>query len=112
MIEKGRFRMRSATLGIISRDGERTVVGIPANSIIEVISSTPGDRLSDVRWDGKSVAMFTEDLREHAQPIATRTPLHSATVVEENLRALLQEKAGASREPIPIKRMQRIRRDK
>jgi len=89
MVEKTKFRLTKATLGIACVDGERTSVMIPANAIVEVRSAAKNDRLIDVLWEGQTLAMFAEDVRAWGNQISSRSsPAYAATVCEENLRLL------------------------
>jgi hypothetical protein len=89
MLEKTKFRLMKDTLGIAWVSGERTSTTIPANAIVEVRSCNKNDRLVDVFWDGKTLMMFVEDLRERGHRLSARNdPAYAATVCEENLRLL------------------------
>ena len=60
------FRLNTPTLGILSigTDGNRTPVTIPLHAIVTVIGGPlDGDRLIDVLWEGKTIMMFTQDIR-------------------------------------------------
>ena len=65
-----RFRMQTPTLAILSQDGHRIPVTIPQGATVEVIEGPlDGNRLVDVAWEGKTVMMFTIDLRERGARI-------------------------------------------
>ena len=118
MLEKTKFRLLKHALGIAWLGGDRTSIIIPANPIVEVRSSNKNDRLVDVFWDGKTLMMFAEDLRERGHRLsATNDPAYAATVCEENLRLLTGNGsinvAGASSEETPAsKRTVKSRRDR
>jgi hypothetical protein len=60
-----RYRFKTATLAIIKLDGQNCPTSIPSGAVVQVISGPlDGDRLIDVKWDGKTVLMFTTDIRE------------------------------------------------
>ena len=64
------FRLKSATLGITSEQGERIPVTIPSGAVIKVVRDPhDGNRLLDVVWDGKPVMMFTQDVRERGEQV-------------------------------------------
>lgn len=64
------YRIKTPTMAILSTDGHRVIVTVPVNVVIR-ISQDPreGDRLIDVVWNNKNYMMFTQDLRERAEPI-------------------------------------------
>ena len=60
-----RYRLRSSLLAIHSDDNQRrTTIGLPEGCIVEVLLEGIDDnRLVDVIWEGKTIMMFTIDLR-------------------------------------------------
>jgi hypothetical protein len=60
-----RYRMNAATLGIVSIDGQHIPVIVPKYAVVQ-LSTSPMDqnRLLDVVWEGKTLMMFTTDLRQ------------------------------------------------
>jgi hypothetical protein len=58
------FRLNAATLGIVSIDGQNIPIIVPKDAIVQV-SAAPvdQDRLLDVVWEGRTIMMFTIDLR-------------------------------------------------
>jgi len=71
MLTGKRFRLRAKTLGIESINGERVAMHVPANAVVEV---TSGPTVHDmrtvlVRWEGRTLIMFQEDLRERGEEI-------------------------------------------
>jgi hypothetical protein len=60
-----RYRLNTPTLAIVKVDGHNSPVTIPHGAVVKV-SAGPlhGDRLVDVIWDGKTIMMFTTDIRE------------------------------------------------
>ena len=75
MLARKRFRLRVPAPAIDARAGKRIVVTIPAGAIIEVIVGPVLDNLwmVELRWDGKVMAMFAEDLEGRGQEIVGRT---------------------------------------
>ena len=60
-----RYRVNTPTLAIIRRDGQNHPTTIPPGAVVKVIEGLlDGNHLVDVRWDGKTVMMFTTDIRE------------------------------------------------
>ena len=60
------FRLNTPTLGILSIDGngQRIPVTLPLHAIVTVIGGPlDGNRLVDVLWEGKTIMMFTQDIR-------------------------------------------------
>jgi hypothetical protein len=59
------YRINKAVLSIHSADGQRMPLVIPVGAWV-VVENGPldGTRMVDVNWDGKTVMMFTADLRE------------------------------------------------
>jgi hypothetical protein len=68
------YRIISATLGILSIEGNRSCVTVPTGATVAVTSGPlDGNRLVDVAWGVTDLMMFTQDLRNRAEPIL-RTP--------------------------------------
>jgi hypothetical protein len=60
-----RYRLNTPTLGIVKTDGHNSPVTIPDGAVVKVTTNPlDGDRLVDVIWDGKTITMFTTDIRE------------------------------------------------
>ena len=60
-----RYRLQTATLAIIKLDGHDCPTTVPSGTVVKVGDGPlDGDRLVDVMWDGKTVMMFTTDIRE------------------------------------------------
>ena len=60
-----RYRLQTATLAIIAHDGQNCPTTVPSGAVVKVVAGPlDGNRLVDVRWDGKTVMMFTTDIRE------------------------------------------------
>jgi hypothetical protein len=77
MLTGKRFRLASPTLALDAIDGKRVAVTIPAGATIKVVSGPngEGDRLVDVAWAGRTVAMFAYDVSVRGTEIIE----HSAT---------------------------------
>jgi hypothetical protein len=65
-----RFRIQTPTLAILSQDGHRIPITIPQGATVEVVEAPlDGNRLVDVKWEGKTVMMFSIDLSERGARI-------------------------------------------
>jgi len=59
------YRIKTALLGIHSVNGVRIPIMIPVGaSVILELGPLDGTRMVDVKWEGKTVTIFTVDLRE------------------------------------------------
>jgi|HubBroStandDraft_5_1064220.scaffolds.fasta_scaffold134298_2 hypothetical protein len=61
------YRLQTATLGVITDNGKRITVTIPAEALLEVVSDVAPDGTVDVLWNTRCISMFAVDLRERAQ---------------------------------------------
>jgi len=71
--------MKTPTLAILAQDGQNAPMSssdglsfatIPIGAEIEVVDGPlDGNRLLDVRWEGKSVMMFTNDIRDRGERV-------------------------------------------
>ena len=60
----GRFKLEKSTLAIGDADGKRVAVTIRAGDTVKVIADqNPGNKMVDVLWEGRRVAMYAEDLK-------------------------------------------------
>ena len=65
-----RFRMRTPTLAIMTQDGAKIPIIIPKGAEVEVIDGPlNGNRLVDVRWEDKTVMVFTNDVRDRGERV-------------------------------------------
>ncbi len=65
-----RFRMKTPTLAIMAQDGVKVPVMIPKGAEVEVLDGPlNGNRLVDVRWEGKTVMVFTNDVRDRGERV-------------------------------------------
>ena len=70
-----RYRILIPTVAILIQSGAKVVVTIPADSIVEVVDGPildDDDRLMNVQWDGKTVAMFTTDIHQRGERVEDR----------------------------------------
>jgi hypothetical protein len=67
------YRLKIPTLVIMTLDGQQIPLTIPMGGTVKVIATDiNGDRLVDVTWEGKTVMMFTTDLRERGEVVTAR----------------------------------------
>ncbi len=65
-----RYRVRESTIAMSRDEGPGVAYTVAAGAIVELRSGPlDGDRLVEVSWNGKSVMMFTQDLRSRADLI-------------------------------------------
>jgi hypothetical protein len=66
----GRYRITNPTLALFHEDGRHIAKTVPSGATITIESGAfDGEKLVSVTWDGKSVMMFTEDLRVRAERV-------------------------------------------
>ena len=63
-----RYRIKEPTIAMSHDDGRGVALTVSIGSVVEV-DNFDGDRLVNVKWDGKVVMMFTQDLRSRAERI-------------------------------------------
>jgi hypothetical protein len=70
-MQRNSYRLTAPTLGMIrSENGHRTLVTIPQRAVITVVDGSHGrNRMSCVMWSGKTVMMFTQDVRERGEMV-------------------------------------------
>ena len=75
MLTSRRFRLKVDTLAIDSSGQKRIAVIVPAGAIIKVIRGAQPDhtRMFEVRWNGKVLVMFAEDVEGRGKEITRRT---------------------------------------
>jgi hypothetical protein len=57
-----RYRLKTSTLVIMVKDGQKTSMTIPQGAEVEGLGRLDGDRLLDVLWKRKTVMMFTTNI--------------------------------------------------
>ena len=74
MLTGKRFRLKTDTMGVGTVDDKRVAVTVPADAIIEVTGGPrPNDiRMVDVRWDGKALTMFFEDIQNRGEAVTKK----------------------------------------
>ena len=59
------YRVRETALAILSNGSDRIPITLPINAIIILVNGPlDGHRLVDVTWEGKTLMMFTQDMRD------------------------------------------------
>jgi hypothetical protein len=62
------YRLKTPTLAIMTHDGQRIPITIPQGGTVVVVNGPlDGTWLVDVEWEGKTVMMFTTDVRERGE---------------------------------------------
>ena len=66
------YRLRNPVLAIYTdRDQHKIPVTLPQHAVVEALDEVNANRLIDVRWEGKVVMMFTIDLRNRCDKVAS-----------------------------------------
>lgn len=66
------FRLNASTMAVLSENGQRTLVVIPAHAIVSVIvGDINGDGLVKVRYQNRVLPVFADDLRRMEPAIAS-----------------------------------------
>lgn len=75
MLTGRRFRLKVNTLAIDSSGQKRIAVTVPSGEIIEVTRGPRFDdqRMVDIRWDGRALVMFAEDVEGRGEYVGRRT---------------------------------------
>lgn len=59
------YRLNQQTIGLSSEADDRVSIFIPKNAVVTVIEGPlNGNRMVDVKWEGRVVMIFADDLRE------------------------------------------------
>jgi hypothetical protein len=67
------YRLTAETVGIVSENQQRLTVLIPYGAVVTAINGlVNSSRMVDVMWDGKTIAIFTEDLRARGELVAVK----------------------------------------
>jgi len=65
-----KYRIVEPTIAMSDDTGRGVAYTIHVGSMVELQHGPlDGNKLVEVKWDGKSVLMFTQDLRQRAQPM-------------------------------------------
>ena len=75
MLSGKRYRLVSPILAIESRGDKRIAFTVPEGEIIEVIRGPRPDdvRMVDIKWNGKELVMFVEDIHDRGEYIGGQT---------------------------------------
>jgi len=64
-----KYRIVEPTIAMSDDTGRGVAYTILAGAMVELQSGPlDGNKLVEVKWEGKSVLMFTQDLRQRAEP--------------------------------------------
>jgi hypothetical protein len=64
------YRVRETTFAILTLDGSRISITLPVNAIVLLIDGPlDGHRLVEILWEGKTLLMFTQDLRSRCDAL-------------------------------------------
>ena len=64
-MECQRFRLAKSTLGFCLNASDKSCIAVPAGAIVELPPAIPNaERFVDVKWEGRSLVMFIQDIRE------------------------------------------------
>ena len=72
MLTGKRLRLKSDIVGIESKDGNRTVVRVPANSIVDVThgpTEKADVRMTEVLWEHRAIVMLEDDIQQCCEEI-------------------------------------------
>ena len=70
MKTKNLRQLTASVLGIDSVNGQRTAVMIPEGATVELVAASSADaRMVDVLWNGRTLAVFAEDLFERGRDV-------------------------------------------
>ena len=72
MLSGKRFRLKEETSAIETFGRKRLATQVPAGSVVTVESDPRPDdlRMVDVRWDGRKLVMFADDIEKHGEQVA------------------------------------------
>ena len=65
------LRLKEDTIAIDTATGKPTAITVPKNAIVNVVTPLNGNRV-DVIWEGRTVSMFVEDIRDRGEAIEDR----------------------------------------
>ena len=65
-------RLTAGILGIYDGEGQRTAIMMPEGATVRVVSGQVADsRMVDVIWEGRTLAVFAEDLSERGKEVVS-----------------------------------------
>ena len=64
------FRFTRTAMAIAQRDSRNAAIMVPEGAVIELLNGPfNGVRLMDVRCDGETIMMFTNDMEHHTEAV-------------------------------------------
>ena len=70
------YRLNRDTVSLETVGARKQIVRIPADAVIEVLkvrNGPEGRQMAKVRWSGKTLEMFAEDIERRGEAILTST---------------------------------------
>ena len=62
------FRLKTRSRAVLSENGQRSVIPIPANALVVIVGGdVDQDVFVTIRYEGKLLLMFSEDLRSDGE---------------------------------------------
>ena len=66
-----KFRLMSATIGVIATSEPKSVVRIPRDAVVQVLLGPVGNsRTLEVHYEGQTLLMFVDDIVHGAEEVA------------------------------------------
>jgi hypothetical protein len=75
MLRGSLFRLSRDTCSLESTGGRKNLIRVPKGAVIEVLKldmGPEGRQMAQVRWMGKTVEMFAEDIERRGEAIQTQ----------------------------------------
>jgi hypothetical protein len=71
MLSGKRFRLKAETIAIETNGDKRIAIHVPAGSVVTVESGPRPDdrRMLDIRWEGRKILMFADDIQKRGEPV-------------------------------------------
>lgn len=70
-MEYQRFRLVKPTMGFCVNVSEKSCIAVPAGAVVELPPTIlSNERFVDVKWEGRSLVMFLQDVRERGTALA------------------------------------------
>ena len=61
-------------MAIAERDSRHVAIMVPEGALIEIVGGPfNGTRLMDVRYNGETIMMFTDDMKTHTEAVAEQS---------------------------------------
>jgi hypothetical protein len=76
MLSSTLYRLSRDTVSLETRGSRKQIVRVPQDAVIEVLKVRNGQEgrpMAEVRWLGKTLEMFAEDIERRGEAILTQT---------------------------------------